>query len=129
MSLPPNPPLQPSLGVGSLNTSETAGFPAELTATMTGSFVKIGTLTASPRIVIFDNQGTASVQIAIGPTSTTNNPTTFTTWRTFTAGEALVLDLSSNKAAAPNLTIDSGTTFYGNGASGTFSISYITAVP
>jgi hypothetical protein len=121
--------IQPSLGAGSLNISQTAVFPSELTATMSGTFVKIGTLTASPRIIIFDNQGTAAVAIAIGPTSTTNNPTTFTTWRTFPAGEALVLDLATNKAAAPNLTIESGTTFWGNGTSGTFSISYIIAEP
>ena len=125
----PYPPLGPSAGSGSLNISQTAVFQPELTATMTGSFMKIGTLLASPRIIIFDNQGTASVQIAIGPVSTTNNPTTFTTWRTFTPGEALVLDLSTNKAAAPNFEVTSGTTFYGNGASGTFSISYLTAVP
>jgi hypothetical protein len=124
----PYPPLQPSVGAGSLNISQTVEFAAELAASMTGAFVKIGTLIGSPRIIIFDNQGSSSVQIGVGPPATTPEPT-IVTWRTFTAGEALVLDLATNKAAAPNLTIDDGTTFWGNGASGTFSISYVTAVP
>ena len=119
---------QPSLGSGSLNISQTASFPAELTATMTGSFVKIGTLIGSPRIIIFDNQGTASVAIGIGPSATSPTPT-ITTWRTFTGGEAMILDLATNQAAAPDFTIASGTTFWGNGTSGTFSISYLTAKP
>ena len=120
--------VTPSLGSGSLNISQTAGFPAELAATMTGSFTKIGTLTASPRVIIFDNQGTASVAIGIGPSATSPTPT-ITTWRTFTPGEAMIIDLATNQADAPNFTISSGTTFWGNGASGTFSISYLTAVP
>jgi hypothetical protein len=111
--------ITPSAGSGSLNISQTAVFQNELAATMTGSATKIGTLVASPRIVIFDNQGTASVAIGIGPAATTPTPT-IATWRTFPAGEALVLDLSTNKAAAPNFLI---------GASGTFSISYLTATP
>lgn len=117
-----------SAGAGSSNISQTANFPAELAATMTGSFTKIGTLTASPVIIIFDNQGTVSVTIGIGPSSTTPAPT-ITTWRTFPGGEALVLDLRGNHGIAPNFTIQSGTTFWGNGASGTFSISYLTATP
>lgn len=104
----------------SLNISQRAGFPTELSAVMTGSFVKIGTLLFIPRLIIFDNQGTVSIAISIDGV---------TTWRTFPAGEALVLDLSTNKAAAPNFAIDKGTTFYGNGASGTFSISYLYAIP
>ncbi len=112
--------IQPSTGKGSTNISQTAAFPNELAATMTGAFVKIGTLTASPRIIIFDNQGTASVAISIDGVNT---------WRTFPAGEAMILDLATNQAAAPNFTINAGTTFYGDGASGTFSISYLTAVP
>lgn len=103
-----------------INNSQRAGFANELTAVMTGSFVKIGTLTQSPTIIIFDNQGTVSVAISIdGGVST---------WRTFPAGEALVLDLRGNHGIAPNFTIDNGTSFYGNGASGTFSISYLYAI-
>jgi hypothetical protein len=104
-----------------INNSQRAGFPAELTATMTGSWVKIGTLTSNPVIIIFDNQGTTDA-VAISIDGGT------TIWRTFPAGEALVLDLRAAHGLAPNYTFDVGTTFYGNGASGTFSISYIYAL-
>lgn len=103
----------------SVNNSQRAGFATELSATMTGSFVSIGTLLFQPVIIIFDNQGTASVAISV------NGGTT--TWRTFPAGEALVLDLRAAHGNAPNYTFDVGTNFSGNGASGTFSISYIYA--
>lgn len=83
----------------------------ELSATMTGVQVAIGTLIASPCKIIFDNQGTVSVAI------TTNHLGTGETWRTFPAGEALILD--NDLEAFP-----AGTIFYGTGASGTFSISY-----
>lgn len=104
-----------------INNSQRCGFPAELAAAMTGSWVKIGTLTNSPVMAIFDNQGTVSIAISIDGGTTT--------WRTFPAGEALVLDMRANHGIAPNFTMDAGTTFYGNGASGTFSISYLYAVP
>lgn len=91
-----------------------AVFGTELAATMTGATVLIGTLPVSATIAIFDNQGTASVQIYVNQTSTV--------WRTFPSGEALVLDLRSADTPCPQ-----GYTFYGNGASGTFSISYLSA--
>jgi|SRR5271156_114091 hypothetical protein len=112
--------VTPSAGSGSTNISQTATFPNELTATMSGSFVKIGTLTNSPVIIIFDNQGTSSVAISVDGVNT---------WRTFTSGEAMILDLRANHGNAPNFTIAAGTTFFGNGASGTFSISYLSATP
>lgn len=105
-----------------INNSQRAGFATELTGTMTGSAVNIGTLTNSPTIIIFDNQGSVAVAIYVNGTAAGN------LWRTFPAGEALVLDLRGNHGIAPNYTFDVGTTFYGNGASGTFSISYIYAV-
>jgi|SRR5215469_15625340 len=105
-----------------INNSQRAGFPTELAAVMTGSVVKIGTLTQSPVQIIFDNQGSASVAISV------NDSTGATVWRTFPAGEALVLDMRGNHGIAPNFTMDVGTTFFGNGASGTFSISYLYAV-
>ncbi len=86
---------------------------------MTGSDVVIGTLLFNPVIIIFDNQGEASVAI-----STDGGDTT---WRTFPAGEALVLDLRAAHALAANFTFSIGTSFSGNGASGTFSISYVYA--
>lgn len=82
----------------------------ELTAVMTGSFTLIGTLLYNPVKLIFDNQGSAAVAIS------TDGGTT--TWRTFPAGEALVLDFELESFSI-------GTKFYGNGASGTFSISYL----
>lgn len=103
----------------SINNSQNFDFPSELTAAMTGSFVQIGTLLFNPVIIIFDNQGT--VPIAISKDGGT------TTWRTFPGGEALVLDLRAAHGVAPNGTFKVGTTFHGNGASGTFSISYIYA--
>lgn len=105
-----------------INNSQRAGWPTELSATMTGSNVFIGTLTQNPVLLIFDNQGTASVSISV------NDSTGSTIWRTFTSGEALILDLRNQHGLAPNFSADIGTTFYGNGASGKFSISYLYAV-
>jgi len=102
-----------------INNSQRAGFASELRETMTGSFVLIGTLEFNPVIIIFDNQGSAAVEIS------TDGGTT--TWRTFPAGEALVLDLRAAHGLAPNYTFDEGTAFFGNGASGDFSISYVYA--
>jgi len=100
----------------SANTSQYAECAAELTAVMTGSVVTIGTLLFKPVQIIFDNQGTAAVAIS------TDGGTT--TWRTFPGGEALVLDMRGNHGIAENFTFPVGTVFSGNGASGTFSISY-----
>lgn len=102
-----------------VNSSQRAGFPAELSAVMTGVPVLIGTLTQNPVQIIFDNQGTVAVAIS------TDGGTT--TWRTFPAGEALVLDMRGNHGIAANFSMDIGTTFHGTGASGTFSISYLYA--
>jgi hypothetical protein len=106
----------------SINNSQRAAWPKELSATMTGSTVLIGTLTQNPVLIIFDNQSTVSISISI------NDSSGSTVWRTFPAGEALVLDLRNQHGLAPNFTIDIGTSFYGTGASGTFSISYVYAL-
>lgn len=99
-----------------VNTAQRAGLPPELSATMTGAWVLIGTLIYQPVHIIFDNQGSASVAISIdGGTNT---------WRTFPGGEALVLDMRAAHGKAANYTFSIGTQFSGNGASGTFSISY-----
>lgn len=102
----------------SINLSQTAECSTELTATMTGAFTLIGILLFNPVIIIFDNQGTVPVAISTDGV---------TTWRTFPAGEALVLDMRGNHGNAPNFTFSVGTSFYGDGASGTFSISYVYA--
>ncbi len=101
------------------NNEQRAGFPAELSETMTGSWVLIGTLLHNPVQIIFDNQGTVAVAISIDGGTTT--------WRSFPAGEALILDMRGNHGIASNFTMDIGTSFYGNGASGDFSISYLYA--
>jgi hypothetical protein len=105
----------------SINTSQKCLFGVELTASMTGSFVAIGTLPVNPVILIFDNQGTVPVAISVDGGTTT--------WRTFPAGEALTLDLRGNHGIASNYTPAIGTRFSGNGASGIFSISYTYAQP
>lgn len=81
---------------------------SELIATMTGSPVLIGTLLQNPCKIIFDNQGSSSVIIGTA---------TVPQWKTFPAGEALVLD--NDLEAFPI-----GTSFFGTGASGVFSIAY-----
>lgn len=103
----------------SVNNSQRGAFPAELSETMTGSWVVIGELLYNPVTIIFDNQSSVAVAISVDGGTTT--------WRTFPAGEALVLDLRDKHGMAANFTFDVGTTFWGNGASGDFSISYIYA--
>jgi hypothetical protein len=100
-----------------INNSQRAVPAPELLETMTGSPVVLGSLIASPVIIIFDNMGTVNVQITIDDVA----------WKTFTPGEALVLDMRGNHGIAPNFTFDEGTTFIGNGASGDFSIAYLYA--
>lgn len=85
----------------------------ELIETMTGSNVFIGTLLHTPVKLILDNQGTVSVVLSIS----FDGGSSFIPWHTFTAGEAIILD--DDLYAFPK-----GTSFYGNGASGDFSISY-----
>jgi hypothetical protein len=104
-----------------INNSQVALFGTELAQVMDGGNVQIGVLPVNPAILIFDNQGTASVAIYVNGTAASN------LWRTFPAGEALVLDLRNQHGLAPNFTPVVGTTFIGNGASGTFSISYVYA--
>jgi len=101
----------------SINNSQRALPAPELIETMTGSNVLIGTLLYNPVIIIFDNQSTVSVVISINDVE----------WKTFPAGEALVLDMRAAHGLAANYTFDVGTSFYGNGASGDFSISYLYA--
>lgn len=103
----------------SANISQRAKPAAELLETMTGSWVLIGVLTECPAIIIFDNQSTVAVKISFDDGTTT--------WKTFSAGEALVLDLRANHGIATNFTFDKGTRISGNGASGDFSVSYLYA--
>lgn len=84
----------------------------ELLETMTGSWVLLGTLVEPPTMIIFDNFSTVNVAISFDGGTTT--------WKTFAAGSALVLD----SQAALSLFVK-GLGIYGNGASGDFSVSYV----
>jgi len=86
----------------------------ELLTAMTGSNVLIGTLLQTPVKLILDNQSTTPVTLSIA----VGGSDTQISWKTFSAGEALVLDDDL-------YTFPRGTSFYGNGAAnGNFSISY-----
>ena len=101
-----------------INNSLRAIAAPELITAMTGSNTLIGTLVESPVIIIFDNQSTSATVLSIGSVS----------WKTFVAGEALVLDMRANHGIAANFTFPKGTQFFGNGAAtGSFSISYLYA--
>lgn len=107
----------------SVNNSGIAEMADELSiATLTGTptYDLIGTLDYNPVLIIFDNQGTVSVGISNNGTST---------WKTFTAGEALVLDLRDKRGLASNFSFRKGMSLYAIGAAGAcdFKISYIYA--
>lgn len=107
------------------NISQRAGFDTErsLAATsLTGVMQAIGTaLTVSPVIIIFDNQTDVAVAISVDGINI---------WKTFSAGEALLLDMRSNHGIAANFVVDMGTLFQTNsavGTTGSFRISIIYA--
>ena len=85
----------------------------ELIGVMTGSNVSIGTLLYNPVKLILDNQSSEPVVLLIS----FDNGVTLISWHTFPAGEAIILDDDLYSFPA-------GTQFFGNGASGNFSISY-----
>lgn len=88
----------------------------ELIETMTGSTVFIGELLYNPVKLILDNQSGVTVVLYIS----FDGGTTLIQWHTFPGGEAIVIDDDL-------YTLPIGTQFYGNGASGDFSISYFYA--
>ena len=86
----------------------------ELITAMTGSSVLIGTLLYTPVKLILDNQSSSYVVISISIVAGGG----LTQWKTFPAGEAIILDDDL-------YTFPKGTSFYGNGAAaGNFSIAY-----
>lgn len=102
-----------------INNSQRAAVAPELITAMTGANILIGTLIANPTIIIFDNQSTTAVVVSWN----------LIQFKTFSAGEALVLDMRAAHGNAPNYTFSIGDSFYGNGAAnGSFSISYLFAV-
>jgi len=91
----------------------TRTFPApELLETMTGSWVLIGVLQYIPTHIIFDSLSTVSVAISFDGGTTT--------WKTFGAGTAIILD-----AKDCEMMLSKGMGIWGNGASGEFSVAYI----
>lgn len=90
----------------------------ELGPTPGAGFTLIGVLPQQPAIIIFDNQGLGTVAISTDGINT---------WKTFVAGEALVLDLRAGHGIAGNFAFEVGTSFYTSGATATFSISYVYA--
>lgn len=99
------------------NMSMRAGFDTERSraGAFSGSFQTLGSaLTQNPVIMIFDNQADVSVEVSIDGTNT---------WKTFPAGEALVLDLRGNHGIASNFSVDIGTQFYVRATAGTGSFS------
>lgn len=91
------------------------------TASGTSSYQSFsGTLSDNPAIIIFDNQ--SNVAVTISDDGTTDG-------KTFSAGEALVLDLRTNASLSKELSWPVGTQFSGKSAAGTgsFVISYVYA--
>ena len=91
------------------------------TLTGTPTYDLIGCFQFPPAIVIFDNQGDVSVGISSNGTST---------WKTFVAGEALVLDLRAANANAPDGAFRNNMPLFAIGTAGAcdFKISYLYAV-
>lgn len=85
----------------------------ELITAMTGSTVLIGTLLFNPVKLILDNQSGVPVILYVS----FDNGVTLIQFHTFPGAEAMILDDDI-------YTFPIGTSFYGNGASGNFSISY-----
>lgn len=98
------------------------GFDTERTVTgpFTGSAQNLGAVLAYPAVLmVIDNQSTVAVQFVVNGA----------VWKTFSAGEALVLDLRGNAAHAPTFAADANTQFQviGTGGTGIFSLSIIYA--
>lgn len=107
------------------NISQRVGFDTErsLAATSFNStFQVIGTaLVYNPVVIVFDNQSDVAVALSVDGVNI---------WKTFSAGEAFVLDLRANHGTAVNYTMDLGTQFSTNaavGTTGSFRISVIYA--
>jgi hypothetical protein len=91
-----------------------------VTGAFTGVAQNLGTpLTSAAVLIIFDNQSTVAIQVVVNAV----------TWKTFPAGEALVLDLRTNAAHAPTYAVDANTQFQviGTGGTGLFSMSVLYA--
>ena len=86
----------------------------------TGVAQNLGTPTSgSPVLMVIDNQSTVAVQLSVNGA----------VWKTFPAGEALVLDLRANASHAPTFVVDANTQFQviGSGGAGNFSLAILYA--
>jgi hypothetical protein len=103
------------------NFSQRAAPEEERTATLplVGATNLGGPLQQNPVIAIFDNQSTVPVAVSFSGIL----------WKTFSAGEALVLDMRGNDGKADNFTFDIGTQFQttSTGGTGTFRLSILYA--
>lgn len=106
------------------NLSIRVGFDQERSLAATsfnGMSQAIGTpLTVNPAVIVFDNQTDVEVPLYAD----------LILYKTFSVGEAFVLDLRANNGIASNYTIDIGTLFSTNaavGTTGSFRISIIYA--
>lgn len=90
------------------------------TATLTGGYDLIGTLTQNPVMIVFQNDSNVSVGISDDGT---------TTGMTLVAGTKVVFDLRAAHGMASNFSWDIGTNFYAIGAAGAglFKITVIYA--
>ncbi len=101
-----------------INNSQIAACAPELISAMTGLAVVLGPLIANPTIIIFDNQSDGAVVLSWNGIQ----------FKTFPAGEALVLDMRAAHGNAPNYTFSVGDSFSAIGSgTGSFSISYLYA--
>ena len=91
-----------------------------VTAPFTGTAQNLGTPLEFPAVVaVFDNLSDVSVQVVINGN----------TWKTFSAGEAMVLDLKANASHAPTFVIDANTQvqIIGTAGAGSFSLAIVYA--
>lgn len=98
------------------------GFDTERTVTgpFTGVAQNLGTpLGFAAVLAVMDNQSTVAVQVVVNGN----------VWKTFPAGEALVLDLRGNAAHAPTFAADANTQFQiiATGGTGVFSLAILYA--
>ena len=105
-------------------SSIVAGLEPERLQAVTGSATAFGApLANNPVIMVFDNQSDGNAIIGY-----LNDSGAQTNWKTFEAGEALVLDMRANHGTASTFTFPINTQFYltGSGA-GNFSLAIIYA--
>lgn len=92
------------------------GVERSVTGPFSGSFQTVGSaLDSVPNIIILDNQSSVVLQVSFDGTNI---------WKTFAAGEALVLDFASDQ-----LLVAQGTQIYvkGTGGTGSFFASIVYA--